>query len=302
MMKRVFLWSSILAVATASPAVLWKQQNSSTATLHHSTEMAVADILPAKGVVFVVNRPSNGGDDDSLTAWARDETLPQTAALYPQAVTQYHHVTGVTGAQALARTSTTAAAHVTLHEYTNLPHVLERLNAATSSSGTISMKAKKRARELEQAVLLVVSVDAVDAATIDAVVAHAIQQQQQNDDTTVMLTSVQSIQEIKRERERVMQHRMHMQQQAGRQLLMKQSKQQSRRLEEDANQQDNQQQQQEKSADVMVLVHMTPNLLAGILFTLLFATIALIGINCMGAIQGQSDVYVKKMPAIGREA
>ena len=48
-------------------------------------------------------------------------------------------------------------------------------------------------------------------------------------------------------------------------------------------------------------VLMTPNILAGILFLLLFTLIAMIGLNCMGAIAGQ-DVFVSKMPTVGREA
>jgi hypothetical protein len=48
-------------------------------------------------------------------------------------------------------------------------------------------------------------------------------------------------------------------------------------------------------------VSMTPNILAGILFTLLFTVTTYIGVTCMGMIAGQ-DVYVKKMPAVGREA
>jgi len=48
-------------------------------------------------------------------------------------------------------------------------------------------------------------------------------------------------------------------------------------------------------------VSMTPNILAGLLFGLLFIVVTWIGVSCMGAISGQ-DVYVSKMPTIGREA
>lgn len=53
--------------------------------------------------------------------------------------------------------------------------------------------------------------------------------------------------------------------------------------------------------DLIYYVPMTPNILAGILFTLFFIVVLNIGIGCMGAIEGQST-YVKKMPCIGREA
>jgi hypothetical protein len=48
-------------------------------------------------------------------------------------------------------------------------------------------------------------------------------------------------------------------------------------------------------------VAMTPNILAGILFMGLFTMITWIGISCMGAISGQ-EVFVSKMPSVGREA
>ena len=48
-------------------------------------------------------------------------------------------------------------------------------------------------------------------------------------------------------------------------------------------------------------VSMTPNILAGLMFGLMFVVITWIGVTCMGAIVGQ-DLYVSKMPTIGREA
>ena len=53
--------------------------------------------------------------------------------------------------------------------------------------------------------------------------------------------------------------------------------------------------------DGTAYVNMTPNILAGILYTFLFLVVTQIGIGCMSQIQGQ-DVYVKKMPTVGREA
>ena len=48
-------------------------------------------------------------------------------------------------------------------------------------------------------------------------------------------------------------------------------------------------------------VSMTPNILSGLLFTVLFVVVTYVGVTCMGSISGQ-DVYVSKMPTIGREA
>ena len=76
-----------------------------------------------------------------------------------------------------------------------------------------------------------------------------------------------------------------------------------RRL-EDMQQEEGQNQNNKQADDDMAGVYyvsMTPNILAGILFTLLFAVTTWIGVTCMGMIAGQ-DVYVKKMPPVGREA
>ena len=82
---------------------------------------------------------------------------------------------------------------------------------------------------------------------------------------------------------------------AGRKLQQSQ-----RRRLEDANQEENAN-GDDSSLEGVYYVSLTPNILAGILFFLLFATVAFIGISCMGMIAGQ-DVYVKKMPSVGREA
>ena len=44
-----------------------------------------------------------------------------------------------------------------------------------------------------------------------------------------------------------------------------------------------------------------PELLVGFV-SFMFIVVTNIGIGCMGSIQGQGDIYVKKMPTIGREA
>jgi len=53
--------------------------------------------------------------------------------------------------------------------------------------------------------------------------------------------------------------------------------------------------------EVVYYVYMTPNILAGLMFAGLFTSVVFLGISCMGMIQGQ-DVFVSKMPSVGRES
>merc|ERR1712032_443609 len=73
-----------------------------------------------------------------------------------------------------------------------------------------------------------------------------------------------------------------------------------RRLEDEANNEKNQNNNGQDQEGVYY-VNMTPNIFAGLLFFFMFVFTAHLGLTCMNMIEGQ-DVYVKKMPVIGREA
>jgi len=158
--------------------------------------------------------------------------------------------------------------------------------AEVASDGTVVMsKAQKRRRRrltaVDSARALIVQVDAnVDVSALDSAVSAAIV----NDNIgTVILAGIRSVDEVKRDR-----------------MLASQSKNSrvtysNRRLDANADDQAN------EDAEGTYYVYATPNILAGILFFLFFTSISWIGINCMNMIEGQ-DVYVKKMPNIGREA
>jgi hypothetical protein len=287
----VYLLSCFFATITAAPALTWKNGASQTPTMHHSEDISIQSLLPQQqGVVFILQRRSNGEEALSATA----SQLTQTAAV--AAHCQHHSVTGVTSAHLLAR-SVSSSAEVTLEEYVQFPQVIQQLKT-TSKGSKVSMKSKQRAQTLETATVLFVTVDTEqdNLQQLDQAVVQAIHKEPH-----VVLTAVRSLQEINYEKEQAMQYTMQMHREAGRVQAA-----QRRRLEEDADQQgqDNAQENMQinnNQYEYMVLVHMTPNILSGILFTILFATITLIGITCMGSIQGQ-DVYVKKMPSIGREA
>jgi hypothetical protein len=155
-------------------------------------------------------------------------------------------------------------------------------------------KKTKRAKQLEEANVLIVNVDAnVDPQILDRAVMEAVQHDSID---SVMLTSVRSVDEVKHERIMMEHRRLQAMEKAGRKLQQSQ-----RRRLEDANQEENANADNDSSLEGVYYVSLTPNILAGILFFLLFSTVAFIGISCMGMIAGQ-DVYVKKMPSVGREA
>jgi hypothetical protein len=124
----------------------------------------------------------------------------------------------------------------------------------------------------------------------------------------VVLTAIRSTEEVKQERDMLTRRRMMAMEEdftQGSTSTKNTNRHHHRRL-EDANQavdDGNQNNQNAASQDMtgIYYVSMTPNILAGLLFTLLFAVVTWIGVSCMGMITGQ-DVYVSKMPSIGREA
>jgi hypothetical protein len=167
----------------------------------------------------------------------------------------------------------------------------------------------KRARALEAARFLVVNVPFAntDPARLDSAVVQAINAKEHGVDT-VVLTAIRSTEEVKQERDMLTRRRMMAMEEdftQGSTSTKNTNRHHHRRL-EDANQavdDGNQNNQNAASQDMtgIYYVSMTPNILAGLLFTLLFAVVTWIGVSCMGMITGQ-DVYVSKMPSIGREA
>jgi hypothetical protein len=126
----------------------------------------------------------------------------------------------------------------------------------------------------------------VDKAVVDAIDVY----------DNVVFTAVRSTDEVKQEREMAARRRLEIMHKAGNRM------QQRRRL-EDQQQQDGNGGQQQDNQDLsgVYYVHLTPNIFSGVLFFFLFSTVTWIGVSCMGMISGQ-DLYVKKMPTIGREA
>jgi hypothetical protein len=311
MMKRVSIaFLAGVYAASAAPLVVWTSSEQSAPNVHTSSEAQSADIFgellrsdageaSLAGVVFVLGR--NGDGSEGLSYLASEGSLPEVSSKYSSAnCLHHHHVAGIQSGPSVVRDLARGNAkhsvlEVSMSEFENKLASLNKLEeeAEVSAAGSVSKTAGKRARQLKKANVLVVKVDAsTDPSAIDNAVASAI------DNTsvaTVVLTSVRAVAEVKLEREMLSRKKLEAMQKAGRRLVANKA----RRL-EDADGDDGNNNNNDDLSGVYY-VSMTPNIFAGLLFFFMFATTTYIGITCMGQIQGQ-DVYVSKMPAIGREA
>lgn len=260
-------------------------------------------------VVFLLGRGEDGSE--SLSTLAAAGSLPNVEAKYNNANAIHHHVAGVESHDTMVRDANHAcsgsnnnnnnkksAMVVSLGELNNkLASRSEALELEVSQDGVMSKTQKhahKRAQDMSQASVLIVKVDPrVDSAALDSAVVGAIEHDAVS---SVVLTAIRSHDEVKHER--MMNNNRRLSQ------MTKTKVSHGRRLEDQEQQDGGENQQQEQNNDDMTGVYyvsMTPNILAGILFTLMFFVVTYIGVTCMGMIAGQ-DVYVKKLPPVGREA
>lgn len=252
-----------------------------------------------------------------LTSWAETAQLPGIMAHYQThscPARMLHHVTGMTDAPSILRDIRKAAGsgdrvmRVSLPEYQDwlvsmsdsVDHTVE-LDAQGAQKPPQQPLDKKR-QEWRQANIRLVFVDSdqTDPAQLDAAVVQALQDTTYS---TVVLCAVRSVEEVKQEQEMELKRRFLLQEAAGRALLEDIHRRNnahqpaSRRLEENMQGQNN----NDFNMNGVYYVSLTPNILAGILFFFLFTFITYVGIGCMGMISGQ-DVFVTKIPSIGREA
>ena len=268
-------------------------------------------------VVFVIGKGLDGSE--FLSKLTTTGKLPSVAAKYSDAEVVYHHVSGLESDDTVVRdVSKSLSEHqkafqITLAEMTaflNSENQTEQreqedeketTTAATLLSKTAKMSLK-RANAMKEANVLVVSVNSMeDPAAIDSAVVNTIESELFEN---VILTGIRSVEEVKFERYNMSKQRMNIMEKKGEQVMTSRR----RRLEQEDQGAEGQQQQDDAQAfdndqDMtgVYYVAMTPNILAGLLFGLLFVVITYIGVTCMGAIQGQ-DVFVSKMPSVGREA
>lgn len=298
MLCRAIAVLSLLSSALAAPAVVWKKDASSS-PLHTSTDVKMEDVLAdamhpeadLSAVIFVLGRQPNGAD--SLSTLASSGSLPKVSELYESADRIHHNCRGVESAASVVRDSKTHAESVLQVSLSEFSTKLARLPGTVEQEVEVSTSkmANKRAKALENASVLVVEIPPSESAeSIDAAVAQAVDHVQIG---SVVLTGARSSDEVKLERKLLARRNM----QAGEEAARR------RRLDEQAAGDDaaNNNNGYNEDLSQYYYVAMTPNILAGLLFTALFAVIAMIGISCMGMIQGQ-DLYVKKMPSVGREA
>merc|ERR1712039_150644 len=170
---------------------------------------------------------------------------------------------------------------VSLDEVMSKLDSMGNAEAEVSATGEVvtTVKARRRrTKALENASVLIVHANLDEnMSALDLAISSCIDHDQVG---STVLAGVRSIDEVKRARKLI--------------SLAQTRKFSNRRLEEgddDAN------------ADYsgVYYVSMTPNIFAGLLYMFLFTFVTYLGFGCMNLIQGQ-DVYVDKMPSIGREA
>lgn len=293
MMKALLFLSFLVSGATAAPAIVWKK--GATDSVVHSSESIAASSLFKEvsgarreqhlaSAIFLLNRAEDGSE--SLSTLASSGALAGISQKYNDAHSIYSHVSGLESphkvASDVAKQSSTETssrvAQVTLEEFNR-----KLLNSNNNDVDDTN----PRSRELNQADILVINCNA-DAATIDSAVVKAIESETVD---TVVLAGIRSVEETKHER---------------RLLAMKKAPtlvNAPRRRLEDADENDDAANNKNGDDDMegVYYVLLTPNIFAGILFIIFFSVVAWTGINCMGEITGQ-DVFVHKMPPIGREA
>jgi len=316
-MKSVeLLLLSFLSSSYAAPAIVWNSRHTSQGVPSHTSEDVKAfDLMSGllegtskesslASVMFLLDRDVNG--KETLSNFASSGKLPLTEVKYRNADYVHHHVSGVESTHSMVRDCKKAnpekkVLSVTLNELSN--KLMQEQPVAEgieiTGKGMVQSKkvkaAKKRAKDLNNADVIIVKVNPASDSPekIDEAIASAVDNEIIG---KVVLAGVRSTSEVVHERRMLSQNKESKRATVDRRR--RKLSENNRRLEDEGDD-DNAGNNEDFSG--VYYVHMTPNILSGVLFTFLFATIAWIGISCMGAISGQ-DVYVKRMPAIGREA
>mmetsp|Transcript_9705 Transcript_9705/g.14473 ORF Transcript_9705/g.14473 Transcript_9705/m.14473 type:complete len:317 (-) Transcript_9705:120-1070(-) len=302
-----------IGLTTAAPAIVWKAGSSPASPSHISEQIDTLSLLDAtlnnddsaaasstglSAVIFLVGRDADGSE--GLVTMASSGKLPGVQEKHAHADSIHYHVDGVESSRTVAKDARLSGGmnvvEVALDEFHRKLASLaqseqeEELveDAAVEGGKKVNKAEQKRRRAISEADVLIVSVtDKDNAAAIDSSIVKAIDSKVVQN---VILSSIRSTDEVKRSRRMAVVDKMNKSARsasAGR-----------RRLDEDnENNNDDGNQQQEEG---VYYVNMTPNILAGILFFFMFVMVTHLGLSCMNMIEGQ-DVYVKKLPAIGRE-
>lgn len=272
---KVAVITTILAAAVgsivAAPAMIWQK---GVDTGFHSSESTDSNKLIAQtikanknpeslaSVIFVVNRDEDGAEGLSLLASAGQ--LPQTQSKVGDA-TVYHYMAGVRAPRSVVFDARHGADNVELLSMKEYPERLQNLQDSKDTE------------------VMVVEVPMDSAETFDQAVVDSIAHSQI---ASVIVTSQRSYDEIAIEHDFMLIDR----ERKNKQDFLTTR----RRLDQDGNG-DN-----DEDDSKTYYVHMTPNILSGILFALFFIVVTQIGVGCMNQISF-SEVYVEKYPTIGRE-
>jgi hypothetical protein len=296
-------------------------------TISSSSETS-SEAPALSAVIFLIGKGDDGSEQ--LSELASGGKLPLTFAKYNDATGVYHSVSGVESTGSIVKVAGNAISidgnnnnknknnrrvlEVTLNEFNSKLSSLDTAaadpvaeveidsNGTPSSSSTTSTstnkRVNKRARALAQADIYIVNVSPTkdESTQIDNSIVRAIENKNVG---SVVLGGIRSIEEVKHERFLTNQRRMLVMESNGNKIMDNRR----RRLEEDGDANDDAAQADNANDDLsgVYYVAMTPNILAGLLFTLLFLVVTYTGISCMGDIQG-GDCFTDKYPSLGREA
>ena len=291
-MKIAGLVALTIGCASAAPAILWTQGGASSGPTHISDSVDTQSLLSTvtanaasasalNAVIFLVGRDASGSE--GLAALSSAGKLPGIVEKYGLAHEVHHNVDGVESGRTVARDVERAdgentVAVVSTEEFHRKLSTIAQNTAeekGETGEGKVSKAEQKRRKAISQANVLVVNVKPTgDASLIDAAVVAAIESPSVQN---VVLSSIRSVDEVKRSRQRA--------------VLSRFSKSvHGRRLDEEAN---NENGNNNNNADEsgVYYVNMTPNILAGLLFTFMFLFTAYTGLMCMNMIEGQVREY-----------
>ena len=295
--------TSFLVSTGAAPAIVWKgKQDSSPKAQHISESVHVSSVISSTfskdesslDVFFFIGRNTDGSE--ALTTLASSGGLPNVSSIYENAESVNHNVDNIESSHFIASKakelfeepkSTGKVLEISLSE---LDKKLSGVQIPTINKDSTSGEKKKhrRALSLDRASIVIVKTDASESSQLDAAVTRAVKSEIV---ANVILAGQRSNIEVKEERDNAARRRvLH--------LTGKSKYTQSSRRLEDAEDDDN----NNEDLSGVYYVNMTPNIFAGLLFTMFFLFITQVGIGCMGGIQGPPDLYVQKYPTIGREA
>ena len=300
-------------------------------TISSSSETS-SEAPALSAVIFLIGKGDDGSEQ--LSELASGGKLPLTFAKYNDATGVYHSVSGVESTGSIVKVAGNAITidgnnnnknknnrrvlEVTLKEFNSKLSSLDTVDAAdpvaeveidsngtpssstTTSTSTTNKRVNKRTRALAQADIYIVNVNPTndESTQIDNSIVQAIENKNVG---SVVLGGIRSIEEVKHERFLTNQRRMTVMESNGNKIMDNRR----RRLEEDGDANDDAANADNNNANDdlsgVYYVAMTPNILAGLLFTLLFLVVTYTGISCMGDIQG-GDCFTDKYPSLGREA